>query len=190
MVIPISSLSFAAFIPPVLIKASVIVAIATNVLNITLWLLAAYNPVVVSTLRVMQRILIIEDDSLTRWLLREILEESGFTILEAPNGLMGVPLAKSYQPDLIICDIKMPELDGFQVLSEIRQSAETKTIPFVFLTGKADLAELRKGISSGADGYLIKPLSMGKLLGEISSILKKCSKPKGRKSAYEEFIAS
>lgn len=139
----------------------------------------------------MQKILIIEDDSLTRWLLREILEESGFITLEAPNGLIGLTLAKSDQPDLILCDIKMPELDGFQVLSEIRQNPDTKSILFVFLTGKADLSELRLGINSEADGYLIKPLSMGKLLAEVKSILRKGSKHQANTNFYtEEPLAS
>lgn len=103
----------------------------------------------------------------------EILELANYEVLTAENGKDGVSVAKSKQPDLIICDIMMPELDGYQVLYMLSKDPNTSTIPFIFLTAKADKKDMRKGMNLGADDYLTKPFEEMELLDAIESRLKK-----------------
>ncbi|MBN8559268.1 MAG: EAL domain-containing protein [Leptolyngbya sp. UWPOB_LEPTO1] len=121
----------------------------------------------------MKTILIIEDDELIRNNLLEILEFEGFRAIEAENGRIGVQKARAYHPDLVLCDVCMPELDGYGVLEELRSNVQTATMPVIFLTAKSDKSDVRQGMNSGADDYLIKPCSVSELLGAISSRLKK-----------------
>lgn len=121
----------------------------------------------------MKKILVIEDEVQTRNLLIEALKAEGFCTTGAENGLIGVQRAHEQLPDLVICDIVMPELDGYGVLSRLRQEHVTAVIPFIFLTAKASKAEIREGMELGADDYLAKPCTVGELLGAISSRLEK-----------------
>ena len=105
-------------------------------------------------------ILLIEDNAAMRDNIQEILELSDYKVFTAVNGKLGVELAKREKPDLIICDITMPELDGYGVLHILGKSDETAGIPFVFLTAKAEKSDFRKGMTLGADDYLTKPLMM------------------------------
>jgi signal transduction histidine kinase len=116
----------------------------------------------------MAKILVIEDEQAVRENLLELLEAEDFEAIGAGNGKAGVELAKTQLPDLIICDVMMPELDGFGVLTALRSSPDTQTIPFIFLTAKADKMDLRQGMSLGADDYLTKPFTRSELLGAIS----------------------
>lgn len=118
-------------------------------------------------------ILVIEDERSTRTNLLKCLEADGFNPIGAENGFIGIELAKKHLPDLIICDILMPELDGYDVLTKLQQEDITAAIPFIFLTAKADLAGLRKSMEMGADDYLSKPVTRVELLRVIMSRLQK-----------------
>ena len=119
------------------------------------------------------KIVIIEDSEDIRENTAELLELSGFEVLKAADGLEGVRLVKTSAPDLIICDIMMPHLDGFGVLQVLGQSPELSNIPFIFLTAKTDRADLRKGMELGADDFLTKPFQEIELLKAIEIRLKK-----------------
>lgn len=115
----------------------------------------------------MATILIIEDEGHLRRDISELLGFSGFQTLEAANGSTGIALAQAHHPDLILCDITMPGMDGLQVLEQIRANPATAAIPFVFLTARAE-GELREILKrAGADDYLAKPFTLEQLHGVI-----------------------
>jgi DNA-binding response OmpR family regulator len=115
----------------------------------------------------MKRILIIEDELEMLRNLTTILRLEKFRPLSAENGRVGVDLAKKQKPDLIICDVMMPGLDGYGVIAALRADAETVTIPFIFLTAKAEKVDTRAGMSLGADAYITKPIAKADLLAAI-----------------------
>ncbi|UNU26797.1 EAL domain-containing response regulator [Microcoleus vaginatus] len=121
----------------------------------------------------MKKILVIEDEQVIRENILKLLKAEGFDVTGAENGAKGLYAAVSNVPDVIICDVMMPELDGYGVLVALRSNPVTATVPFVFLTGKADRSEMRQGMELGADDYLTKPFSKAELVGAISSRLKK-----------------
>jgi len=123
-------------------------------------------------------ILIIEDNNDIRESTAEILELAGYTVKQASNGKAGVDLAQQHKPDVILCDIMMPELDGYGVLFLLGKNPETATIPFIFLTAKAERVDFRKGMEMGADDYLTKPFDDIELLNAIESRLSKNEKQK------------
>lgn len=121
----------------------------------------------------MIKILVIEDEVLLRANTVQILAFEDFHTIEAENGLLGVQLAQEQLPDLILCDVMMPELDGYGVLVALRQNPLTSIIPFIFTTAKASYADLHQGMELGADDFLSKPFSADELLAAISTQLKK-----------------
>jgi CheY-like chemotaxis protein len=121
----------------------------------------------------MKKILLIEDNKDVRENTAEILELAQYTVITAINGKEGVELAKKEKPDLIICDIMMPVLDGHGALHLLSKNEETAGIPFIFLTAKAERSDFRKGMEMGADDYLTKPFDDVELLNAIESRLKK-----------------
>lgn len=121
----------------------------------------------------MKTILLIEDDTVMRENTAEILELANYKVVTAPDGKKGCALAKEVVPDIIICDIMMPELDGYGVLHVLSQDPKTSSIPFIFLTAKAERSEARKGMEMGADDYLTKPFEDTELLKAIEVRLKK-----------------
>ncbi|HIK10555.1 MAG TPA: response regulator [Oscillatoriaceae cyanobacterium M33_DOE_052] len=121
----------------------------------------------------MTKILVIEDDQFVRENILELLEAEEFATVGAENGTAGVLLATAEKPDLIICDVMMPELDGFGVLQELRSQEATATIPFIFLTAKADQIDQRQGMELGADDYLTKPFTRADILKAITTRLQK-----------------
>jgi DNA-binding NarL/FixJ family response regulator/two-component sensor histidine kinase len=123
----------------------------------------------------MTRILIIEDEDTIRQNVLEMLEFEGFETFGAADGLVGLQMAREQLPDLIICDIMMPELDGFGVLEELRSDSATATLPFIFLTAKADRDSMRVGMNLGADDYLTKPFTQAELMQAIHSRLNRHS---------------
>src|SRR6186997_184975 len=123
----------------------------------------------------MKRILLIEDNQEVRENTAEILELAGYNVLVAPNGKIGVEIAQKENPDLIICDIMMPELDGYGVLHILNKKSETAGIPFIFLTAKTEKTDIRKGMNLGADDYLTKPFDDTDLLNAIEARLQKSS---------------
>ncbi|MFD1256645.1 response regulator [Mucilaginibacter terrae] len=118
-------------------------------------------------------LLIIEDNNDIRENVVEILELAGYNVYQASNGKAGVELALQHKPSLILCDIMMPELDGYGVLYMLSKNPETVHIPFIFLTARAERLDLRKGMEMGADDYLTKPFDDMELLNAIDSRLKK-----------------
>jgi DNA-binding response OmpR family regulator len=106
----------------------------------------------------MKRILLIEDNPEVRENLCEILELSGYAVEQADNGKVGVEKALTSPPDLILCDVMMPELDGFGVLQILSKKSATTGVPFIFLTAKTEREDLRRGMNLGADDYLTKPI--------------------------------
>ncbi|MEO5909915.1 MAG: response regulator [Pelobium sp.] len=123
-------------------------------------------------------ILIIEDNTHIRDSTAEILQLDGFKTLKASDGKNGVKLAIKHRPDLILCDIMMPELDGYGVLYMLNKNPETSSIPFIFLTAKAERLDFRKGMQMGADDYLTKPFDDMELLQTVQSRLDKNEKQK------------
>jgi CheY-like chemotaxis protein len=131
----------------------------------------------------MRRILIIDDHNDIRENIAEILALAGYETYTAENGKKGVELAIQHQPDLIICDIMMPELDGYGVLHLLKRNAGTEHIPFIFLTAKAERTDFRKGMEMGADDYITKPFDDIELLNAIEIRLKKQAVLQGKYSA-------
>jgi len=121
-------------------------------------------------------ILIIEDNDDIRESTTEILELANYQVFHADNGKTGVELAIKHLPDIILCDIMMPELDGYGVLFMLGKTSETSAIPFIFLTAKAERVDMRKGMEMGADDYLTKPFDDVELLNAIESRLQKKEK--------------
>jgi len=119
------------------------------------------------------KILVIENEEPVRAGVLELLEAEDFDAIGAENGRVGIQLAQDYLPDLILCDVMMPELDGYGVLNVLQQNAATATIPFIFLTAKATQSDLRQGMEQGADDYLTKPFTPEELLAAIATRLKK-----------------
>jgi DNA-binding NarL/FixJ family response regulator len=121
----------------------------------------------------MKKILVIEDEPEMRRNLTTILRLEKFHPLPAPNGRVGVQLAKKEKPDLILCDVMMTEMDGYGVIAALRGDAETVTIPFIFLTAKGEKPDIRAGMNLGADDYLTKPVAKADLLAAIRSRLER-----------------
>ncbi|MBI5930811.1 MAG: response regulator [Chloroflexi bacterium] len=130
----------------------------------------------------MTKILVIEDGQALREAIMTSLQLEGFEAIEAPNGRIGVELAHTYRPDIILCDVMMPELDGYGVLVNLRSEPSTATVPFIFLTAKSERQDMRHGMELGADDYLTKPFHQDELLNAIQSVLRKQS---DRRQAYE-----
>ncbi|MES2276261.1 MAG: response regulator [Bacteroidota bacterium] len=132
-----------------------------------------------------KKVLIIEDNDDIRENVIEILELAGYTVTSASNGKAGVELAFADIPDIILCDIMMPELDGYGVLYLLSKRPETIAVPFIFLTAKAEHFDRRKGMEMGADDYLTKPFDDMELLSAIESRLKK---KEGQQAFYSKSL--
>jgi DNA-binding response OmpR family regulator len=121
----------------------------------------------------MPKILVIEDERTIRANIVDLLRLQGFESIGAENGQVGLQLAREILPDLIICDVLMPKMDGFEVLRQLSQEPSTQTIPFIFLTAKTERADFRQGMELGAYDYLTKPFTQAELLGTVNSQLRK-----------------
>lgn len=121
----------------------------------------------------MKNILLIEDDAVLRENTAELLELSDYQVTTAANGKIGLALAQRQPFDIVVCDIMMPELDGYGVLEELSKSVETKHLPFIFLSAKTERQDVRKGMNLGADDYITKPFSEDELISAIKSRLAK-----------------
>jgi DNA-binding NarL/FixJ family response regulator len=119
----------------------------------------------------MSKILIIEDQPQMRRNLAFILEMEKFQVFTAENGRQGLELLRKHTPDLVICDVMMPELDGYAVLQALRAEVATATLPFLFLTAKGDKPDVRLGMNLGADDYLTKPVGREDLLAAVRTRL-------------------
>ncbi|MDJ0705634.1 MAG: response regulator [Leptolyngbyaceae cyanobacterium MO_188.B28] len=121
----------------------------------------------------MKTILVIEDEAQTRNIFLRCLEFEGFRAVGASDGATGMAMAKTHQPDLVVCDIMMPDMDGYSVLSALRQTQRTAAIPLIFLTAKVTMADLRRGMELGADDYLTKPCTIDQFLTAINTRLQR-----------------
>lgn len=119
------------------------------------------------------KILVIEDELTLRKGIVNILDFEGYNVIEAENGSFGLQKALEIIPDLILCDIMMPEMNGHQVLSELAKNEKTKLIPFIFLTAMADKHDIRQGMELGADDYILKPFTRDDLLNAVKKRLDK-----------------
>lgn len=124
----------------------------------------------------MKKILIIEDEVAVLENIAELLESENYSVSGAENGFKGIELAKSMHPDLIVCDIMMPQMDGFTVLKELQKDRHTSTIPFVFLSAKAEKNDIRYGMELGADDFLAKPFTPEELFIAVRARLQKHEK--------------
>lgn len=121
----------------------------------------------------MQRILVIEDEDEIKQEIIDILKSKGFITASASNGCIGLKVARKFHPDLILCDVDMPELNGYDVLKELRQDIDFADIPFIFLTALSSTKDFRTGMNLGADDYLTKPFKVDDLFAAISARLRK-----------------
>ena len=119
----------------------------------------------------MKKILVIEDEPQTRKNIALILQMEGFEAVTAANGRIGLEVAAREKPDVILCDVSMPELDGHEVLRSLRAVPETASIPFIFLTARGERQDLRSGMNLGADDYMVKPIDPDDLLAAIQARL-------------------
>ena len=136
----------------------------------------------------MKKIVVIEDNQEVRENLAEILSLSGYEAHEAENGKVGLNVVADVKPDLILCDVMMPELDGFGVLKILNRNPTLMHIPFMFLTAKAEKTDFRKGMGLGADDYITKPYDDVELLEAIEMRLKKSEKPSSKWSSGPPII--
>lgn len=120
-----------------------------------------------------KQILVIEDNAQTRNLFLKCLEAKGFLAVGAENGIVGIQRVKEKLPDVIVCDITMPKLDGYNVLTKLRQDPTTAVIPFIFVTARTSRNDFRKAMELGADDFLTKPCTLKELLSAITVQLKK-----------------
>ena len=121
----------------------------------------------------MKKVLVIDDSADIRMIIGETLDMFGFAPLMAEDGESGVVMAKEHLPDLIICDVNMPKLDGFGTLEQLRANESTATIPFMFLSGAVERPSVRRGMEMGADDYLTKPFTPSELLAAVNARLEK-----------------
>ena len=137
-------------------------------------------------IRVVKRILIIEDEKKVREQSAALLRLEGYEVFEAGDGRAGVELARREVPDLVLCDITMPAMNGHRVLETLRGEARTAHLPFIFLTGWSESGDIRTGMNLGADDYLLKPPAPDELLSAVRARLRRAETPKPRRSSTEE----
>lgn len=121
----------------------------------------------------MKRILVIEDEQPVRANIADLLDAEGYEVITATDGVDGLQKTWDLQPDLVLCDIRMPRLDGFGVLATLSRNEQTSSIPFIFLTARVERHDQRKGMELGADDYITKPFSRIELLNAVEKRLKK-----------------
>jgi DNA-binding response OmpR family regulator len=119
----------------------------------------------------MKNILVIDDKEDIRNLIRIVLTNYGFTIAEADNGQVGLQMIHDHKPDLVICDVNMPAMDGYETLGVVRESSDTAPIPFILMTGLVTMDGFRRGMVCGADDYLVKPFTPDELVEAVMSRL-------------------
>jgi CheY-like chemotaxis protein len=137
----------------------------------------------------MEKILVIEDDNRIREAIKEILEFEGYECKSSCNGREGILTSKEFNPSLIICDVMMPEMNGYEVLNELKKESSTDSIPFIFLTAMIESKDMRKGMNLGADDYINKPFTNDDLLTTIKVRLKKSSDLKNKLDELRNCIA-
>ncbi len=135
------------------------------------------------------KILVIEDEAETREIFLRCLSFENFNAIGAKDGETGIELATQQHPDLIVCDIMMPRIDGYRVLTAIRKHESLLSVPFIFLTAKVTMADLRRGMALGADDYLTKPCTVEQFLSAIATRLQRSKDIKTSLRRHESQIA-
>ncbi len=133
-----------------------------------------------------KKILIVEDDDNIRELLRLYLEREGYEILEAENGAAGMSRWKADQPDLILLDMMMPVMDGWQVCREIRESGSTT--PIIMITAKGETMEKVTGLEMGADDYIVKPLEMQEVVARVRALFRRLAPDEAGKLSFDNLV--
>jgi CheY-like chemotaxis protein len=118
----------------------------------------------------MKTVLVIEDNLEIRENTAEMLELAGYRVIVADNGKEGLAIACGQSPDIILCDIMMPGIDGYQVMKEIRNEPSTSKIPFIYITARAEKADVKIAMNLGADGYVKKPFDTRELIEAIEGV--------------------
>jgi DNA-binding NarL/FixJ family response regulator len=140
-----------------------------------------------------KKILIIEDQAPMRRNVALMLELEGYATCTAENGRIGIEVARQEKPDLILCDVMMPEMDGYAVVQTLREDVQFANIPFIFLTAKSDRSDVRIGMNFGADDYLTKPVMRDDLLIAVETRLSRASaleKHLGARGGYQPNFSS
>jgi DNA-binding response OmpR family regulator len=119
----------------------------------------------------MKNILVIDDNEEIRSLVKAVLSSYGFNVIEADNGRLGVQILRNHKPDLVVCDINMPGMDGYETLGAVRESSSTAPIPVILMTGAVSRDGFRRGMVCGADDYLVKPFTTDELIEAVMSRL-------------------
>jgi DNA-binding response OmpR family regulator len=127
--------------------------------------------VLVVSVLTMKNILVIDDKEEIRSLVKAVLGNYGFNVIEADNGRIGVQILREQKPDLVVCDINMPGMDGYETLCAVRESSSTAPIPFILMTGLVSRDGFRRGMVCGADDYLVKPFTTDELIEAVMSRL-------------------
>ena len=128
----------------------------------------------------MPTLLLIEDHAPLRRNLEDMLTLEGHRVITAADGLIGLRIAQQQRPDLIICDIMLPVMDGLEILARLRADADTRAVPFIFLTAKGEPRDIRAGMNLGADDYLPKPVARADLLAAIRTRLARATQQRPR----------
>ena len=115
----------------------------------------------------MKVILVVEDEQEVRKTIVEVLENNGYDVFQSGDGQEAISYLRTYTPDLVISDIMMPNVDGYEVLKYIKNNPATESVPLIFLTAKAEFQEIQKGLEYGADQYLLKPFRMKDLITAV-----------------------
>lgn len=136
------------------------------------------------------KVLIIEDDAEIRANAVDLLELNGYKAFSAENGVEGVKLAQELLPDLIICDIMLPKKDGYEVKLELSKILKTKTIPFIYLSAKAEVKDIRYGMSLGADDYIVKPFKAEEFLVSVETRLSRLKEIAGGAGEHKKYKLS
>ena len=136
----------------------------------------------------MRKVLLIEDDPVLRENTAELLELSAYEVVTASNGKKGVKAAKKHLPNVIVCDIMMPELDGYGVLDQLGKDESTRHIPFIFLSAKTEKEDIRKGMNLGADDYLTKDISLTQVMVRISALFRRIDALKTNLNKDDDLI--
>lgn len=129
-----------------------------------------------------KKLLLIDDDPNLILLVKDYLEFRGYEVTTAENGREGLEILEKALPDMIICDVMMPEMDGYAFLSRLREDSRTSWIPFLFLSAKGQSQDRVKGLNTGADVYMVKPFEPEELVAQVESSLKQASRLRGHQS--------
>lgn len=134
----------------------------------------------------MTKILVIEDEAPIRDKIVTVLKYENYDVIDAPNGREGVDSARENRPDLIICDVLMPDMNGYSALAAMREDPDTADIPVIFLTAAASRADMRKGMELGADDYITKPYTVEELLAAVRTRLERQETIKRARSSGDD----